>query len=194
MRRALWLALIMLAQTVVPQIALGAEPAEEIAKQYAAAMAAEDWARAMALVRPADLKMIAGALRDVLLHPVSGKKVRRDLGEPSKEPKLMSEAEITGYVFSRAYAKYRELGLLGAEKMQISLLGSATENADTVHFVQKSEYRDANKPLKEISVISVVRESGSWYVLFPQSLRNQATSFTEQLKQAAEHADMDSNP
>jgi hypothetical protein len=192
MRRALWLAAFMFAQTIASQLALGTEPAEEVAKQYVAAMAAEDWGRAMALVRPEDLQTVAGALREALLHPVTGKKVRRELGEPPKEPKLMSEAEVTGYVFSRAYAKYRELGMLGAEKMKISLLGSAAEDADTRHFVQKSEYTDQAETKKEISVISVVREGNSWYVLFPPALRNQAASFADQLKLMADHADMDS--
>jgi hypothetical protein len=63
-----------------------------------------------------------------------------------------------------------------------------------VHFVQKSEYTDASKPKKEVSVLSVVREGSSWYVLFPAALRNQATSFAEQLQQASDHMDMDSKP
>lgn len=194
MQRALWLALLVLAHSVAPRIALGADRAEDIAKQYADAMAAEDWGRALALVRPADLKTVAGTLRDVLVDPVYGKNVRAELGNFPKEPKLMSDAEIAGQVFTSAYVKYRERGILGAEKLKISLLGSVSEDANTVHFVQKSQLTTRDKPLQQVSLVSVVRENGRWYIVFPEQLRNQAESFAEQLKEASQHADMSPNP
>jgi len=191
MQRAFWLALLTLAHIVAPRIAVGADRAEDIAKQYAAAMAAEDWGRAMALVRPADLKTVAGTLRDVLVDPIYGKSVRAELGTFTKEPKLMTDAEIAGQVFASAYAKFRERGILGADKLKIAMLGAVNEDANTVHFVQKSELVDRAKPVQQVSLVSVVREGGSWYVVFPETLRNQAESFAEQLKDAAEHAEMD---
>jgi hypothetical protein len=188
MQRALWLALLVLAHSLAPRIAIAADRAEDIAKQYADAMAAEDWGRALALVRPADLKMVAGTLRDVLVHPIYGKNVRAELGTFTKEPQVMSDAEIAGQVFTSAYAKYRERGILGADKLKISLLGSVSEDANTVHFVQKSELTARDKPLQKISLVSVVRDAGRWYIVFPEELRNQAESFAEQLKEASEHS------
>jgi hypothetical protein len=194
MQRALWLALLVLAHSVAPRIALGADRAEDIAKQYADAMAAEDWGRALTLVRPADLKILAGTLRDVLVNPIYGKNMRAELGNFTKDPKLMSDAEIVGQVFTSAYAKSRERGILGAEKLKISLLGSVSEDANIVHFVQKSEVTTRDKPLQQVSLVSAVRETGRWYIVFPDQLRNQAESFAEQLKEASEHSEMSAQP
>ena len=191
MKTTLWWAALV-PMLVLPQVVLGADSAEKAAQEYAAAMGAEDFGRALALVRPADLKDLAGTLREVLSDPVYGANLRREVGSPDMKPKSLSDAEIMGQIFKSAYVKFREMGVMGPDKLKISLLGSVPENANTVHYVQKAEVKGPERSFSQITLVSVAREGKEWYVLFPESLRQQASSFADQLKQATDHADMGS--
>lgn len=191
MRTALWMVLIALPQIAVSQLAWGANSADDVAKQYAAAMANEDFGGALSLVRPKDLQELGGTLRDVITNPTFGESVRSELGTFKKDPKSMSDAEILGQVFTAAYIKFREMGAIGPSKLKIAMLGSVNEDVKTVHFVQKAEVTDTPNRPSQVSLVSVILEGDKWYVEFPEALRAQARSFADQLRETAEHAEMD---
>jgi hypothetical protein len=163
-----------------------AEP-DVVAQKYSSAISDERMDEAMAVVRPSDLKELAAALRYLLASPQHGPSFRKEFANPSVEFERLSDVELAAEFFHSVNSRLRQRGSMSSGKAKVTLLGSVTENANTVHFVQRIEaMTPSGEQVSGVSVLSVVREGERWCATLPENLQAMSRGLVQMV--AAEKA------
>ena len=145
-----------------------ADGPREVVERYDSAITSQNWERALEQVRPMDVANLRAEVMKSLSRPYS-EVGQLCFGTASTEDiAKMSDVAVAACLFKATLSRRG----ISVENHTMTILGSVTEDTNTVHFVVKSQMRvtvmTAVSTVK-VEVVTAVREGGVWHVKLPET-------------------------
>ena len=153
-----------------------ADGPREVVERYGSAITSQNWERALEQVRPQDVANLRPVIMKSLSQPYSEAR-QLCFGTASTEDiAKMSDVALGACMFKAALSPRAGVSV---ESRTMTILGSVTEDTNTVHFVVKSQMKVTvmtTVSTVRMEVVTAVREGGVWRVKLPETttVRSQA--------------------